>query len=90
MLSGAAIDARWLGLGSPQLLDRALLHARHLARLGACSSDFIHLDRELDGVGGCLRAQVVHARLQAQLPAVEVHGREFRSGGINHVDVQGL
>ena len=31
------------------------------------------LNRELDGVGSSLGSQVVHARLEALLPAIEVH-----------------
>merc|ERR1711862_877942 len=35
-------------------------------------------------------ASAVSTKAQAQLPTVEVHGRELRRGGVHHVDVQGL
>lgn len=48
------------------------------------------LHRELDGVGGGFGAQVVHARFQALLPAVEVHARELAEVHVQHVQVQAL
>mmetsp|Transcript_30078 Transcript_30078/g.86588 ORF Transcript_30078/g.86588 Transcript_30078/m.86588 type:complete len:216 (-) Transcript_30078:1889-2536(-) len=86
--SRATIDARLDRLGCLQLLDRTLLDAL-LCRRGR-ALDLVHADRELDGVHGRLRAQVVHPRLQAQLPAVEVHRRQLRGRGIDHVDVDRL
>jgi len=49
-----------------------------------------HIHSELDCIGSRLRPQVVHASLQAQLPAVEMHGRELRGRAISHVNIQAL
>jgi len=45
---------------------------------------------ELDGIGGGLGAEVVHARLQAGLPAVEVHAGELGEVHVLHEDVEAL
>mmetsp|Transcript_61709 Transcript_61709/g.93140 ORF Transcript_61709/g.93140 Transcript_61709/m.93140 type:complete len:96 (+) Transcript_61709:113-400(+) len=80
LTSSAATNASLLWLASFQILDGLLLCVRC-----GCSStadnltatgppDFLDLHRELNGVGSRLGAQVVHTRLQAQLPAMEMHG----------------
>mmetsp|Transcript_1161 Transcript_1161/g.4600 ORF Transcript_1161/g.4600 Transcript_1161/m.4600 type:complete len:635 (-) Transcript_1161:687-2591(-) len=48
------------------------------------------VDGELHGVGGGARAQVVHARLEALLPGVEVQRGELTRVGIGHVHVERL
>jgi len=48
------------------------------------------VDCELDRVGGGPRAQVVHARLEPLLPAVEVHRAKLGEGGLRHEDVERL
>lgn len=48
------------------------------------------VDGELDSLSGWPRTQVVHARLQALLPSVEVHARELTNTGGLQVDVQAL
>merc|ERR1712238_525811 len=69
-LSSTAIQACLLRLASLKLLDHTLLRTQHCGSIGwclrslNCRFDLVHLHRELDGVGGSLRAQVVHARLQ--------------------------
>ena len=45
---------------------------------------------KLDGLRGGLGAQVVHTRLQALLPGVEVHGRQFAHVGGFHKQVERL
>lgn len=55
-----------------------------------CPPHLVHLNSEFDCVGRCLGAQVVHARLQTQLPTMEVHGGEFGNCGIDHMDVKRL
>ena len=56
-------------------LARALLGARLGAR------PLLRAQREFDGVGGRLRAQVVHAGLEPASPRVEVHRGELSRGG---------
>lgn len=46
--------------------------------------------RKLDGVHRSFGAQVVHARFQALLPGVEVHGRELAEIGIFYKQVHAL
>mmetsp|Transcript_25496 Transcript_25496/g.80444 ORF Transcript_25496/g.80444 Transcript_25496/m.80444 type:complete len:257 (-) Transcript_25496:95-865(-) len=95
--SRTAVDASVLRLACLELLDGLLLRTgcsfgrlrRRLAR-AAGLPDLLDIHGELDGVDGRLGPQVVHARLEAQLPAVEVHGRELRRRGVDHVDVQRL
>lgn len=58
--------------------------------LGVLFLDFTVVHRELDGVGGRARAQVVHARLQALLPAVKVHASQLAKVGLANVNVQRL
>ena len=50
----------------------------------------LRLKGELNGISSGLGAEVVHARLEALAPAVEVHGRDLGGVRINHVDVEGL
>mmetsp|Transcript_10136 Transcript_10136/g.26796 ORF Transcript_10136/g.26796 Transcript_10136/m.26796 type:complete len:333 (+) Transcript_10136:419-1417(+) len=94
--SRAAVEARAFRCCGLELLDGPLLRAlrRRLLRLrrtlGGGAADLVDLDCELDRIGGSLGAQVVHARLEADLPAVEVHGRELGRCRVRHVDVQGL
>lgn len=48
------------------------------------------VDRELDSVRGGARAQVVHARLQALPPGVEVQAGQLAEVGVAHVHVERL
>lgn len=48
------------------------------------------IDSELNRGGSSLCAQVVHASLETQLPASEVHAGNLAHGRIAHVDVEGL
>ena len=48
------------------------------------------IDRELQRLCGGPRPEIVHARLQALLPAVEVHARELAHCWCLEVDVEGL
>mmetsp|Transcript_72697 Transcript_72697/g.210465 ORF Transcript_72697/g.210465 Transcript_72697/m.210465 type:complete len:386 (+) Transcript_72697:277-1434(+) len=92
--SSAAIQADLLWLLSLQARDGLQLRGRGACVLLRSSSDRlphpVNFDGELDRVDRRLRAEVVHAGLQAELPAVEVHGGQLRRGGVHHVDVQGL
>ena len=47
----------------------------------------LHIHREFDGIGRRLGPQIIEARLQSQLPAMEVHGGKLGSAGIHHVDI---
>ena len=60
-----------------------------LASLGSGGS-FRFVDCELDGGRGGFGSQVIHAGLQAQLPAVKVHRRQLAIVGLRHVNVQRL
>mmetsp|Transcript_72698 Transcript_72698/g.210469 ORF Transcript_72698/g.210469 Transcript_72698/m.210469 type:complete len:319 (+) Transcript_72698:277-1233(+) len=92
--SSAAIQADLLWLLSLQARDGLQLRGRGACVLLRSSSDRlphpVNFDGELDRVDRRLRAEVVHAGLQAELPAVEVHGGQLRRGGVHHVDVQRL
>eukprot|EP00760_Papus_ankaliazontas_P021466 PhM_4_TR18693/c1_g1_i1/m.98836 len=49
-----------------------------------------HVNGELNSIGRGPRAEVVHARLEAHAPRVEVHRRERAAGGALQEQVQGL
>lgn len=52
--------------------------------------ELLLVDGELDRVHRGLGAEVVHARLEPELPRVEVHGRELAVVGVGNVDVERL
>merc|ERR1712232_753524 len=102
-LSTAATNARILGLAGLESLDGFLLRTRGSLRgrlaagnrwsrkIGSgSSSNLLHIDCELDSVYSGLGTQIVHARLQAQLPTMKMHGRQLRGGRVRHVDVERL
>jgi len=55
-----------------------------------CDFEGLLVDGELDRGAGSHGAQVVHARLEPQFPACEVHACDLAHGGFLEVDVEGL
>merc|ERR1719277_2387698 len=96
--SSAAVDAPSLReFCCFELLNRTsrgalLLFGRGAAAMVCCArlAHFVDFNRELDGIRGRFRAEVIHASLQSTLPTVEMHGRRLGSARIDHVDVQRL
>merc|ERR1719350_2579972 len=73
-ISSAAIQASLLWFGRLEPLDCAVgdtlpaLCWVSTALCRACFPRLVHFYRKLDGICGCLRAEVVHACFQSQLP----------------------
>ena len=73
-----------MGVGSRVVL---LLHACDVC---VCDFEGLLVDGELDRGAGSHGAEVVHARLEPQFPACEVHACDLAHGGFLEMDVEGL
>lgn len=68
----------------------ALLQRSDLGRVGISDLESLLIDSELNRGSGSLRSQVVHARLQTELPAGKVHAGDLAHGRVLHMDVERL
>src|SRR5690606_1500197 len=79
----------WPGCG----IDATLACAGGLLRTCDCgifNLERLLVDRKLNGGGGSLGSEIVHARLEALLSAIKVHGSELAHGWVLDVNVERL